>query len=128
MASIAAMAARLRALGPKVVEAALPDVAEALRNELGLSINSAQSADGVVWAVRKAGGPALVNAITAVGVGVVDRMVVIRITGPEARHHRGRVKGGLARPILPTGGLPGSWTRAIKKILDRHFAEAANNG
>lgn len=128
MATLEAMAARLRALGPRVIEGALPDLVEAIRNELQLAVNGAQSADGKAWKPRQAGGPALVNAMGAVHVAALDRMIVIRVTGPEARHHRGRVKGGLARPILPASALPPAWARAIKRVLDRRFAEAANRG
>jgi hypothetical protein len=124
MATLDDMIARLRSLGPAMVQEAMPELTAAVRTELQRSIASASTPEGSEWEPRKAGGPALQNAINAVHVAAVGTTIMVRLTGPEARHHLGRARGGVAREILPTGALPTSWKRALKRVLDRRFTEA----
>lgn len=126
MTTIEDMIARLQALPKAMTEDAAPRVAEALRGELARTIAAGTSATGEAWAERQAGGQPLQNAMQAVGVAAVGRKVLVRLTGPESRHHFGRVKGGKARPILPTGELPPAWGTAIGRALNRCFEDWSN--
>lgn len=128
MATLEQLAARLRKLGPALVDATLPELANAVREELRNSIAAAESSEGEDWAARKRGGRALAGAMKSIHVGVVDKVIVVRLTGVEARHHFGRGRGGVERPIIPTGPLPKAWGRALKRVVDQRFAEVANHG
>lgn len=125
MTTLDEMIARLQALGPAMTTAAAPRVAEALRTELARTIAAGTSADGQPWDPKRDGGQPLKNAAAAIKTSVYGTRVRIAIKGVEARHHRGRVKGGVIRPILPTGKqLPAAWSAAIERTLSECFKEA----
>ena len=126
MATIEQIAARVRALGPRGVVGAMPELVAAVRDELSATVASGTTPEGEAWPMRKKGGRALQNAMSAVHVGAVGMLIVVRLTGVEARHHRGLAKGGVDRPIIPTGALPAAWGRAFKRVFDERFGEAAN--
>lgn len=128
MATIEQIAARLRRLGPALTLDTLPIMARAVRGQLQTSIANAATPYGAAWKPRKRGGVAMQNALAAVGVAVVERTIVVRLTGVEARHHHGRSRGGVTRPVIPTGPLPKTWADAFKSIVDEAFTEAANHG
>lgn len=118
-----AMIANLRSLGPALTTDAAPEVARALRADLERTTAAQTTPDGRAWAPRKSGGttPLLANAAKAVGVTAMGATVVFVLQGVEARHHRGRVKGGQHREILPRAGLPRGWAVQIERVLARRF-------
>jgi hypothetical protein len=124
-----AMIDRIKRLPETMVKAAADDIAVFVRKQLAATIAAGESPDEDVWRRRKSdGSKALQNAMQAVQVGVADGPVVFAyLTGPEARHHRGWVRGGIKRQILPTE-LPAAWVPKIREILQQHFAAAAFNG
>jgi hypothetical protein len=129
LAQLNAMIARVRGLPVEVVEQSAKDIAKLVRAELAASISAGKAPDGAAWAQRKAdGGKPLANAMNAIQIGVAEGPVVFAyLTGPEARHHRGWVRGGVKRPIIPTD-LPPNWAPKIQAILARNFQRAAAGG
>jgi hypothetical protein len=113
---------RLRAVQGLAKDAA-PEVADELKKELDAQIDRGQGPDGKPWAKRDDGRRPLRNAAGAVTVKAVGTVIVARVTGHHAYHHRGQTRGNVARPIIPTNRLTEPFTRAIKKVLDRRFAE-----
>ena len=122
-AELDSMIDALRTLGAAMTDDAAPHVAEALRTELAQSVAAGTTPEGQAWEPRRSDERApLQNAMNAVGVAAVRSKIFVRLSGVEARHHRGRVKGGTPRQIIPVGKLPDSWARAIKRTLDERFA------
>jgi metal-dependent amidase/aminoacylase/carboxypeptidase family protein len=64
------------------------------------------------------------HAAKALTVMSVNKTIYITLTGPEARHHIGRVKGGRKRAIIPERGLPSAMANAMRAVLQRAFDEA----
>lgn len=99
-----ALSARLRRLGrlpAELAKEAAPDVEAAIR----ATAAAGTTPDGVAWAPRKTdGGRALANAAQAVTAKADGASVRVTVRGIEARHHLGRVRGGVKRQILPDGG------------------------
>jgi hypothetical protein len=129
LAKLDAMIERVRMLPERVIAEAAQDVAALVRRELAVTIGAGQTPTGEAWAARKSdGGRPLANALEAVRVGVTDGSVVfVFLTGPEARHHRGWVRGGIERQIIPTT-LPPAWVPKIQAILAQRFQAAAADG
>ena len=119
-AQLDAMIARVRAL-PAIAERAAPAVADAVREELQRTIAAGESADGKPWAPKADGGKPLANAAAALGVVAVGKVVIIRLRGPEARHHLGWAKGGKQRPIIPIDQIPPAMARRITGVLAAEF-------
>lgn len=119
--TLGAWAARLRTLGPDVVRDAAPKVRAVVERELRGTIARGQSAEGVRHQRTKDGRTPLTGAAAALNVSVVGTAVVATLTGPEARHHKGAVRGGVRRPILPTGAPPASMARGIREALGESF-------
>lgn len=106
---------------PAITRRAAPDVATAMREDITRTIDAGTDAEGKAWAPRKADGTQpLENAARAVRVVVADTRILARVTGPEARHHTGRVKGGTQRGIIPTRLTPRLAER-VREILNEHF-------
>lgn len=118
-----AIIARIRAV-PGIAKRAAPDVAEAVRVVVERQIADAQSPTGEAWQPRREGGPALQTAAKALVVVPVGSRIYARLRGHIARHHLGRAKGGQARHILPTSGIPRAYAAAIRKTLTAHFERA----
>lgn len=118
------MIRKLRAI-PGIVERASTDAADAVRGELERTIAAGTTSDGQAWTPRKLdGGRPLADAAKALYVAPVGTRIYARLTGHIARHHLGRARGGLERPILPTTGkLPAPMARALRKVLVEHFTE-----
>lgn len=121
-AELDAMIARVRAL-PNLAERAAPAVAEAVRAELEHTISAGTSADGRPWERKEDGGKPLAGAAAALAVVPVGRSVIVKLRGPEARHHRGWVKGGKVRPIIPVDAIPPAMAQRIKAVLEGEFAK-----
>jgi hypothetical protein len=113
--------ARVRAL-PGLVTRAVPAVRDAVRAELRASIARGESPDGEKWAPTKTGKQALANAGNALSISSVGTTVVASLSGPEALHNNGWVRGGVARPILPKSGtLPTRLGRAVGEAIADEF-------
>lgn len=116
-AKLDSMIARLSTLGPQTVRAAAPKVAKVLERELVAQIGRGQGPDGKAWAPTKDGRTALRNAASALSVNAVGNAVVARLEGPEALHHKGAVRGGVRRQILPTTKLSGPAAVAVREVI-----------
>ena len=116
-----AQIAKLRRLGPALTKGGAPAVALAVRGELAAQIAAGTGPDGRAWKPTKAGTPPLRNAAAALTVRAVGTVVVATLSGVEARHHLGAVKGKVKREILPTGKIPDPVTRAITRVVTAEF-------
>lgn len=112
---------RLRALA-RLVPGGAPAVADAMRGVIVDNIASGVGPDGVPWAPTEEGRVALRGAAKALDVRALDTVVVATLTGVEARHHLGAVRGGEKREILPTGAsIPRPMVDAIGEALAAEF-------
>lgn len=120
-----AMIATIKKL-PELGKLAAPDVAVAVENELQRTIAAGTTPDGEPWKLTKDGDKPLTHAAKALTVVAVDRTIFIRLTGPEARHHLGRGRGGVVREVIPTKQIPAKMADAIRSVLARHFTAATS--
>jgi hypothetical protein len=126
-AELDAMIARIRKL-PQLGRMAAPEVARAVEAEAERTIAAGTTPDGTPWAPKKSGeGQPLANAAKALGVVALGSTIFMKLNGPEARHHLGRVKGGTARQIIPTKDIPPPMAAAIREVLTRKFVEVMSN-
>lgn len=112
---------RVESLGELAVEVA-PEIAVELDSGLRANIAAGRGPGGEQWPATKAGKPALRGAGKALSVRAVGNVVLATLTGPEARHHLGAVRGGLKRQILPSTSLPAPMSAAIARTVRRRFA------
>lgn len=103
-----------------VAAAAVPE----FRREIETSIAAGEGPDGTKWAPTKEGKPALRNAAKALRVVASGSRIVASLSGPEAKHDIGAVKGGKQRKILPTGKNNGQLIRALQALADRELRRA----
>lgn len=103
---------RLKGMPEKVAARAAAPVQAALR----ATTAAGTAPDGTPWPARKKdGGRALANAAEATTVTAHGRALVMRVTGPEAIHHKGTGTGRIPRrPQLPDGDVPPRIVAAIK--------------
>ena len=97
-------------------------IRKALVDHAVATTTAATDADGRKWAPRKAdGGRPLVGALNAVSSYVTDKTAGVKVSGINARHHRGWIRGGVKRGIIPTrSSLPQQLNlRIIKRLSDR---------
>lgn len=120
---LAAMIASLGNLQTLVADS-MPALAKACRSELQRTITAGTDADGKPWAPTQDGQKPLQNASAAVSVMPVNKTIYITLTGVEARHHRGRVKGGRKRAIIPEQRIPDAMADAMRAVLQRGFSDA----
>lgn len=111
---------RLNALGGLVTRAA-PEIADAMGREISGNIARGVGPDGKPWPETKDGQKPLKGAAAHVDVRAVGTVVVATLTGVEARHHFGMIRGGVARPILPSKSIPAPMIRAIDRVLTNEF-------
>lgn len=123
-AELDAMIAKLRDV-PKLVEEALPEVADEIKEEIGKNIVAQRGPDGVPWTAPKdpETKTVLQNALKAVTSKAIGRVITVMITGPEARHHLGIAKGRIKREIIPTKKLPHTFVNAIERVVGRRLKE-----
>lgn len=108
---------------PEVAKRAAPEVAEVVRSTILETIAAGTDPTGKPWEPRKAdGGKPLANAASALKVANVGTRILARITGPEARHHSGRARGGVIRGVIPVALTP-KLTSRVREVLAKHFAE-----
>lgn len=107
-----------------------PDVARAVRADLKRTIEAGTTPDGEPWPPRKEDGEqALQGAMDSLFVGDYGASIYVRLKGPETRHHRGHVKGGVQRQVIPDKHtVPDKMADAISKVLDAHFAKVVSDG
>lgn len=105
------MISRLRELGQSA-ETIAADIAPELRAELEKNISAGIAPDGTPWEPTLTGEKALKNAGSALGVAAVGSKVIVVLSGIEARHNYGHVKGGKVRQIVPA-----EITDQIRKII-----------
>jgi len=78
--------------------------------------------DGKPWKPTQAGTPPLKNAGAALTIKLKGKCIIWTLTGVEARHHLGAVRGKVKRPIIPIDVLPGPVVEAITKSYNSEFA------
>lgn len=100
-----------------------PDVAKALDAELRAQIAAGQAPDGTPWQKTKSGKVPLTGAGKNLTVTADGTRIVAQLTGPEARHHLGAVKGGIRRQILPSRGLGQPVIKAIRTALGKAWGD-----
>jgi hypothetical protein len=114
-----AMIARLRAI-PDLVTAALAECAAECHAVIAENIAAQRAPDGTPWQPG-AKGPVLVDAAAAVTARAIGNTILIRVSGIEAKHHFGFVRGKIARPIIPTRKAPQPMTKAIERVIMRRL-------
>jgi hypothetical protein len=114
------LVAKLRELGQSAEDIAA-DIAPELRDELASNITSARAPDGTPWKPTLEGNAPLQNAGSALGVAAVGTKVIAVLSGIEARHHYGTVRGKVARPILPSAKLPPQIVELITRVAEKRF-------
>lgn len=122
MATLDAMIARIRSM-PKLGERAAPEVAELIDTELRRTMGVGQQPDGTPLKPTLEGDRPLTGAGKALYVAAVGGTVWVRLKGIEAAHHRGRVRGGNDRHLIPVGTMPPKLVSATLAILSKHFAD-----
>lgn len=76
-------------------------VREELDAHLRSTIAAQTNAYGDPWTPSKYGQPLLVNAASALRYTISGSKLRVTLTGVEAKHHYGAVRGGRARRIIP---------------------------
>ena len=101
---------------------AIGDCCVAVEKVMADNIERAVTPEGENWAPKKDGGKALVNAAKYLSVKPLNTMILVKLTGIEARHSIGTVRGKVKRQIVPTSStVPENMQDAIKEQLTKHF-------
>ena len=122
LAQLDAMIATIGKL-PDLCKLAAGDVALAIENDLHRTIAAGTTPDGEAWKPTKDGERPLTGAAKALAVVPVGTTIYVRLTGPEARHHLGRGRGGVVREVIPTKQIPAPMATAIRAQLAKHFEQ-----
>jgi hypothetical protein len=122
LAAIDSILERLRKL-PGIARRAAPNVARVVERELRSQIAAGSAPDGTPWQETQDGRQPLRNAGSALSVRAVGTVVLAKIEGVYARHHRGWVRGGVRRPILPSAKAPEPIVRAVREVVADEFRE-----
>jgi hypothetical protein len=120
IADIDRMIARVRQL-PELARRAAPEVAQVFERELRAQIARGEDPNGKAWQLTQDGRVPLRDAAKALTIRVVGDVIVAHLDGPEARHHHGRVRGGVRRQILPTREALGTVSRIVREVLTTDF-------
>lgn len=120
-AALDAMIDRVRRV-PELVREAAPEVAAEVERELVANIAAGRAPDGTAWEPTKEGGRPLANAAKALSVRAVGSVVLMTVSGPEAKHHLGLARGKVKRRIILTRGIPSPMASAMRKVFARRFA------
>lgn len=120
LAAIDSMIERLRKL-PRLAREAAPDVARAVERELRSQVSAGIGPDGKAWKPTQDGRVPLRGAASALSVRAVGNVVLATVSGPYALHHRGWVRGGVRRAILPSTRAPEAVTRAVRVVVADHW-------
>jgi hypothetical protein len=116
---------RLRAMPEALKQGALPEVAQALDEDIHEQAGAGRAPDGSTWQPKQDGGQPLVGVENDVDVSVVGSVVLVKLTGKFVRHHRGMARGGIRRQVIPTRKVPDAVVRAISKALAKSFQASA---
>lgn len=122
MSELDAMIAKISAL-PDLAVMAAPRIAEVMRRDIEGTIDRAMSSEGEPWKPTAEGQKPLQHAAKALRVAAIGPVIYARLTGVEARHHLGRVRGGVKRSIIPTQGLPPRMAAEVQVVLEQTFSE-----
>ncbi len=117
-----AMIASTSSLG-SLVNDAMPALAKAVKQSVERTIAAGTTSYNEPWAPKQDGSRPLVNAAGALTVVPNGRTIYVQLTGAEARHHLGRVKGKRKRGIIPERGLPSAMANDMRAVLQRAFEE-----
>lgn len=98
-------------------------IARELEREILDNVAREVGPDGKPWPKKVDGGRALQGAASGLSVRADGTTIVAELDGVHARHHHGRVRGGIARPILPTR-ISERFANAIRRILSGEFRRA----
>lgn len=108
---------------------AAPDVAVAVEADIRRTITQGTTPDGVPWKPTQKGERPLQHATRALGVAAIGGTVYVRLTGPEAMHHKGSARGGIRRQVIPDSRqIPSRMAAEIKAVLVQHFDAAVTRG
>lgn len=122
VASLRRMIAKLNELGD-IAEIAAPRVAEKLEELTAANIAIGVGPDGAAWKLTAEGAKPLRNAAKALSSGSVGAVAILRLEGPEVRHHAGTARGRVRRQILPSRKLSAPATEAVRAIASEIFGE-----
>jgi hypothetical protein len=126
-AELDALIERIQSI-PGMAANAAQDLAAVVQSELESTIGAGQDPYGTPWAPRKAdGSKPLQNAAAAITVQAYESVIFVRVIGPEARHHRGQVKGGTKRRVIPIKVIPPKMAKRLVEVLTRRF-QAVTSG
>lgn len=120
--SLQQMIASLQRLG-QIDDTAAPDCARAVLEVLKDNCRKHVDPYGKKWAPRKEDGkPALDGADETLRVGAVENKIIIRTTGPNARHHLGKGTGHVVRKQIPDQRrLPDNINEALLEAVANIF-------
>ena len=99
-------------------------LAAVVRMELDRTLAASSTPEGHPWAPRKRGTrPVLVHARDSVIVRGIGNQIFVQVYGHYARHHRGWVKGGTQRQMIPLKGerLPAPMLDAMRRVIESSF-------
>jgi len=112
---------------PDAVKEHIPAAAKAAEAEMVKTINAGTDPYGEPWlpvqtGPRK-GQQAMVNAAKALSTTTVGTKIFFKLVAPEARHHRGWIRGNVVRQVIPEKGkpLPPKVRDAIFKVIRETF-------
>lgn len=126
VAQLNELIARLRAASDPAIYA--PVAADTLRDELEAQVALQRGPDGERWLPPAEGGDALSGAAANLQVSATGNVVIARVTGRYAYHHRGQTRGNVARPILPSRQLNRPAIKALQKALGDEFRDRLLEG
>jgi hypothetical protein len=126
-AALDAEIARVRALGD-LGNTVAPAVATALHDELARNITAGRSPDGEQLQRTREGKQPLRNAAKALTVRAIGTTILAKLTGIEARHNNGGVRGGIKRPMLPSRVMPQAVTATLRRVINAGFTKAMRRG
>jgi hypothetical protein len=112
---------RVGTLPRALVKDAAPAVAKATEAHMQEQIAAGQGPDGKAWQLTAEGKRPLRNAGAAVTVRAIGTVILVRLTGPEVKHHRGIARGRIRRQVIPTRKDFGPIARAIRTVLGERF-------
>jgi hypothetical protein len=123
-AALDAMIASVRKMETLVADS-MPALTAAVRGEVERTIAGGTDAYGQKWEPTKKGERPLQHAAAAVTVMSVNRTIFVQVSGVEARHHLGHVKGGRKRAIIPDRGeLPDTMANSLRSVIEQAFKNA----
>jgi hypothetical protein len=112
---------RIEDLPDALVRDQIVRLAAVVRKELDRTLAASSTPEGQPWAPRKRGTrPVLVHARDNVIVRGIGNQIFVQVFGHYARHHRGWVKGGTQRQMIPLKNerLPLAMLDAMRRVIE----------